>query len=146
MKLTNAALCALVALIPVSAFAQSGPRQDGKWEVTVEMEMPGMPIKMPPQTMTRCVTREDAADPQRVVPQSGRNTKASSCKVSDYKMVGNTVTWSMKCAPPEEMSGTGEMVYGDGTYKGTMKMSMANGQTMIMKHTGKRVGDCTQSQ
>ena len=142
MKVTNAILVALVASGPLWATAQDRARQDGRWEVTVEMEMPGMPMKMPAQTITRCVTKEEAADPQKALPQGGRGT-ADSCKVSDYKMAGNTVTWAMKCGPPEQMSGTGEMVYDGNSYKGTMTMSMAAGQTIVMKHSGKRLGDCT---
>ena len=143
MKLTNAVIFALVASSPLWVAAQDSARQDGRWEVTVEMEMPGMPMKMPAQTITRCVTKEEAADPQKALPQGGRNATANSCKVSDYKMVGNTVTWAMKCDPPEQMSGTGEIVYDGNSYKGTMKMSMAAGQTIVMKHSGKRLGDCT---
>jgi len=143
MNLTHAVIVALVASSPLWVAAQDSARQDGRWEVTVEMEMPGMPMKMPAQTITRCVTKEEAADPQKALPQAGRNTTADSCKVSDYKMVGNTVTWAMKCGPPEQMSGTGEIVYDGNSYKGTMKMSMATGQTIVMKHSGKRLGDCT---
>jgi hypothetical protein len=107
------------------------------------MEMPGMPMKMPAQTVTRCVTPEEAADPQKALPQAGRNTAPNACKISDYKTVGSTVTWSLKCDPPQEMTGTGEIVYSDNAYKGTMKMTMAGGQAMTMKYSGKRLGDCT---
>ena len=143
MKVTNAVIVALVASSPLWVAAQDSARQDGRWEVTVEMEMPGMPMKMPAQTITRCVTKEEAADPQKALPQGGRGAAADSCKVSDYKMAGNTVTWAMKCGPPEQMSGTGEMVYDGDSYKGTMTMSMATGQAIVMKHSGKRLGDCT---
>ena len=144
MKLTNAAIVALVLTTPASVIAQEGPRKDGQWEVTVEMDMPGMPFKMPAQTAKRCVTKEEAEDPQKALPQAqtGRNTNPNSCKVSDYKAVGNTVTWAMKCEPPQEMSGTGEITYTENAYKGTMKMQMAGGQAMTMKYSGKRLGDC----
>ena len=59
----------------------------------------------------------------------------------DYKVAGNKVTWSMKCEGPEAMSGTGEITYGENTYDGVMKMER-QGQTMMMKYTGKRLGDC----
>jgi hypothetical protein len=120
-----------------------------KWEVTTEMEMPNMPnmpagMKMPSFTTTQCVTPEDAKDPQKAMPQ-GRGGRGGpdpdKCKMSDYKVDGNKVSWSMKCDPPEEMTGTGEFTYAADTYTGVMKMNRG-GQTMTMKYSGKRIGDC----
>jgi hypothetical protein len=128
----------MVLGLSVSALAQA-PRRDGRWEVKTEMEMPGMPMKMPAMTTTQCITKEQADDPQRSVPQ-GRGAP-NNCKVSDYKVTGNKVSWSMKCEGPEAMSGTGEITYGENTYDGVMKM-VREGQTMTMKYTGKRLGDC----
>jgi hypothetical protein len=119
----------------------SGPRRDGNWEVKIEMQMPGMPMAMPPQTIMQCITPQEAADPQKLTPPSGRGRGPNDCKVADYKVDGNKVTWSMTC-PSEGMTGTGEFVYTDDAYTGTMKMN-ARGQDMTMKYTGKRLGDCT---
>jgi hypothetical protein len=138
MRLRNTACLTVVVGLSVSALAQS-PRRDGRWEVKTEMEMPGMPMKMPAMTTTQCITKEQAEDPQRSVPQ-GRGAP-NNCKVLDYKVAGNKVTWSMKCEGPEAMSGTGEITYGENTYDGVMKMER-QGQTMMMKYTGKRLGDC----
>ena len=121
--------------------AQTPPRQDGKWQVTVEMEMPGMPMKMPPHTVTRCVTPEEAQNPDTAVP-SGSPDKNNDCKVSDYKMEGNKVTWSVACTTPQAVTGNGEIVYSGDTYEGWMKMKMQAGE-MTMKYKGKRLGDCT---
>ena len=138
MRLRNTACLTVVVGLSVSALAQS-PRRDGRWEVKTEMEMPGMPMKMPAMTTTQCITKEQAEDPQRSVPQ-GRGAP-NNCKVFDYKVTGNKVTWSMKCEGPEAMSGAGEITYGENTYDGVMKMER-QGQTMMMKYTGKRLGDC----
>lgn len=140
MRLRNAALVGAVLGLSVSTLAQ-GPRRDGRWEVKMEMEMPGMPVKRPPVTMVQCVTKEQAEDPQRAVPQAGRGEQ-NNCKVSDYKVTGNKVTWSMKCEGPEAMSGTAEVTYSDNSYDGVMKMDR-QGQVMTMKYSGKRLGDCT---
>jgi hypothetical protein len=40
------------------------------------------------------------------------------------------------------MSGSGEVVYSGATFEGLMKM-VHGGQTMTMKYSGKRLGDCT---
>ncbi len=133
--------CALAMSLLASA---QGPRRDGKWEVTAEMDMPGMPMKMPPRTSTQCVTKEDVADPQKSVPtNNGPRGGNGDCKVSDYKMEGGKVTWNMKCEGEHPMTGTGEMNYGEDSFTGTMKMDHGGGQVMTMKYTGKRLGDCT---
>ena len=138
MTLRYACMAAGVLVLAGSLFAQ-GPRRDGRWEVTVEMQMAGM--SLPPQTITQCVTKEEAADPQQGLPPAGRGGNPTDCKVSDHKVDGNKVTWSMACEK-EKMSGTGEFVYAGDTYTGTMKMN-AQGQAMTMKYSGKRLGDCT---
>ena len=135
-------LTALLAL-STAVFAQ-GPRRDGKWEVTMQMEMPGMPA-MPPFKSEQCVTQEQANDPQSAVPQQPGGK--SDCKTEDYKMTGNKASWTTKCTTPQPMTGSGEMTYTDNAYTGVMKMNTqrADGQPMIMtmKMTGKRLGDCT---
>jgi len=133
----------LLLVVSLPALAQ-GPRRDGRWEVKMEMDMPGMPAGMPPMTTTQCVTPEDAKDPQKAVPQGGRGRgNPGDCKVSDHKVEGNKVSWSMKCEGPQPMSGTGEFIYGTDSYTGTMKMEGGRG-AMTMKYTGKRLGDCPQ--
>jgi hypothetical protein len=139
MKLRSAGVIVGVLALVATLFAQGPPRRDGRWEVKMEMQMVGM--TMPPQTLTQCVTKEEAADPQKAMPQTGRGANPSDCKISDYKVDGNKVTWSMTCEQ-SQMSGAGEFVYTGETYAGTMKMS-ARGQDMTMKYTGKRLGDCT---
>jgi hypothetical protein len=139
---TAIALAVVTSCTLAAAVAAQGPRRDGKWEVKMEMDMPGMPAAMPPMNTTQCVTKEEANDPQKAVPQGGRGRGgAEACKVSDYKVEGNKVSWSMKCDPPQAMTGTGEFTYSGDTYVGVMKMDRG-GQVMTMKYTGKRVGEC----
>jgi hypothetical protein len=121
----------------VGAQAQKSPQKPGKWQMTMEMEMPGMPMKMPPVTTEVCVTEQDLADPQKAVPQDPK----SKCTVSDYKVKGNTTSWKMDC-PEEEMTGTAEMTYTENAYSGTMKMKMGD-REMVSKVSGKWLGTCT---
>ncbi|MGE3959025.1 MAG: DUF3617 domain-containing protein [Vicinamibacterales bacterium] len=137
------ALALLTATVP--ALAQgSGPRRDGNWEVEMRMEMPGMPGGMPPFKVTQCITPQEASDPAKVLPQGpgGRGANPNDCKMSDYKVEGNKVSWKMTCAGARPMTGTSEIVYGTDSYTGTMVMQMDRG-TMTMKYSGKRLGDCT---
>jgi hypothetical protein len=141
MKTTLSA--ALALLVTGIAIAQSSPIRPGRWEVTMQMQMAGSPIQMPEMKTTRCVTPEDAKDPTRSLPSGpeGRGGQKSDCKVSDYKVSGNTATWKMACTTPQAMTGTGEMTFTDDSYTGTLKTEMAQGQ-MAMKMAGKRLGDC----
>jgi len=132
----------LVLVSAVVAIAQA-PLRPGRWDTTMQMQMPGSPIQMPATKTSRCVTADDAKNPASTLPTGpeGRGGK-QECKTSDYKQVGNTVTWQTTCAGSPPMTGTGEMTFTDDSYTGTMKMNMPQG-AMTMKMTGTRVGDCT---
>src|SRR5436190_611627 len=110
-----------VALAACTSLLAQGPRRDGNWEITMKMEMPGMPMAIPPITTTKCVTQAEVDDPMKAMP-SGRGNDTSKCKVSDYKIVGNKSTWAMKCEGKPAMSGTGEITYADNAYTGNMTM------------------------
>lgn len=133
----------IVLAAGAAALAQS-PIRPGRWEVVMQMDMPNMPIKMPEMKTTQCVTPEQAKDPANSLPRGpdGRGGK-NDCKVSDYKVSGQTVTWKMACTSPQAMTSTGEMTFTDDSYAGTMKMNSPQGD-MMMKVSGKRLGDCTQ--
>jgi hypothetical protein len=130
-------LCALAIAAAAGAQGVKSPQKPGKWQIRMEMEMPGMPMKMPPVTTEVCLTEADLEDPQKAVPKDAK----SDCKVSDYKVVGNTVTWAMEC-PSQKMKGTGEATYAGDTYTAAMKMEMGE-QKMSMKHSGKWLGTCS---
>jgi len=125
----------LLAAISIS-FAGSGPNmKEGLWEITVKTEMPGM--EMPPMKHTQCLTKKD------FVPQ-GPQQPGQECKITDVKVDGNTVTWSLECkSPGGEMKGTGKTTYSGNSFKGTMVMSMPPTNMKITTHmSGKRIGDC----
>ena len=137
-----AVVLTLLGVSAVALIAQGGMRP-GRWETTMQMEMAGSPVQMPPMKQTRCVTPAEAKDPSLLQsgPPGGRGGK-NDCKVSDQKMSGNTISWKIACTSPDAMTGTGEMTFADDSYTGTMKMNMAQG-AMSMKMEGKRLGDCT---
>jgi hypothetical protein len=138
-----------IATVSATLLAQGpGPRRDGNWQVTVEMDMPGMPQRLPPSTLTQCLTKADVEDPSKSVPPpgQGRGSMPNDCKVTDYKTEGNKVSWSMACTGANPMTGVSEFVYTGDTYVGTMTMNMQRGDqpmAMTMKYNGKRLGDCT---
>ena len=148
MKTRVATWTIAVLVLSIAAFAQ-GPRRDGLWEVTMNMQMelpPGAPAGMtiPGITTQQCITPEDARDPSKALPPQGRGGARGGrgdCTVSDYKIEGNKVSWNMRCTGAEPVSGSGEFTYGADTYTGLMKMDVG-GRSMNMKYTGKRLGDC----
>ncbi|HUP63275.1 MAG TPA: DUF3617 domain-containing protein [Thermoanaerobaculia bacterium] len=132
-KLTLVALALLAVALP--AVAQN-PQKPGNWKITMEMEMEGMPFKMPPFTTTVCLTEEDLKDPNKAVP----NDPKSKCTVSDYKIDGNTVTWTVDC-PKQKTKGNGEITFTDESYSGWMKMTVED-NVMKTKYSGKWLGEC----
>lgn len=132
----------VVVLLASAVVVGQGPRRDGRWEVRMQMEMPGMPANMPPMTMTQCVTEDEADNPEKMLPQAQGSAAGDKCTMADRKISGNKITWTMKCEGADAMSGAGEIVYSDNAYEGVMKMTQG-GQTMTMKYSGKRLGDCT---
>jgi hypothetical protein len=88
--------------------------------------------------MSQCIKPEDLENPDKSVPKASKDNK---CKVSDYKIEGNKVTWTVKCEDKDATSGTGEITYSDDAYDGVMKTT-TGGQEITTKMKGKRLGDC----
>lgn len=137
-KFVTYAFAALVAIAVVApAQGADHPQKPGKWQIKFEMEIPGMPFKMPPVTTEICITEEDLKNPEKTVPGDPKQ----KCNVSDYKVDGNTVTWSIDC-PKQDTKGTGTITYTDDAYTGTMKMTVGE-QEMTTRYSGKLLGACT---
>lgn len=136
MKNRFAAVALCLFVVPMLAVAADHPQKAGKWQTKMEMEIPGMPVKMPPVNVTTCVTEEDLKNPDKAVPKDAK----SDCKVGDYKIDGSTVSWTMDC-PKQNMKGKGSMTYTADSYSGVMDMTVGE-QGMKMKYSGKYLGAC----
>jgi hypothetical protein len=137
-KFTTYAFAALAVIVVVApAKAADHPQKPGKWRMTFQMEMPGMPMKMPPVTHEICLTAEDLKDPQKAVP----NDPKSQCRINDYRVEGSTVSWTIDC-PKQNMKGNGQVTYAEDTYSGWLKMKVGD-QDMTTKYSGKWIGECT---
>lgn len=131
-------LTALMTLLFISpAYSGSGPDfQEGQWEITTSVEMPGMPVSMPPQKHTQCITRKD------MVPQNSDSSQ--DCDITEQNISGNTVTWKMKCkSSAGTTTGSGQITYGKDTFSGTFTsvIPQAN-MKMTSKMSGRRLGPC----
>jgi hypothetical protein len=123
-----------VLLVPTVSFAAETMRE-GLWEITTKMEMPGMPMKMPPTVTKHCYTKNDVSDQRKII------SRDRNCSVTDLKTSANKVTWKMKCTGENAATMTGETVFGSDSYSSVMKMN-SHGQNMTMKVKGKRLGNC----
>jgi hypothetical protein len=146
MTLVKAAVAAAVVAASVSLAAQSGPRRDGNWEVTTTMEMPNMPagMTMPPMKNMQCITKEQANDPNSMMPPRGRGNQGD-CAITDQKVTGNKVTFAFKCTGAQPSTGNGEINYAADSYTSALTINAERGgqsMQMTMKSTAKRLGDC----
>ncbi len=124
--------------LPLSAVAADGP--DDLWEITMKMEMAGMPMSMPAQTNTVCTPRGSPDD--RMVPMD------KSCKLIEQKRTASRLTFRYTCKDERSIyTGSGEMEFlGKDAYKGKMHaVGMMEGEQVDMTNTwsGKRLGNCT---
>jgi len=125
----------LSSLAISSASFAADVMHDGYWELVTTMEMPGMPMKMAPNKIKHCYSKEDVKDQKKTI------STDKNCTVTDLKQSGNKVTWNMKCAGKNAGTFSGETVYSGDAYDSTMKMK-TQGQTMNMKVKAKRIGNC----
>jgi hypothetical protein len=120
--------------------------REGLWEITVKMEMTGMPAGVPAQALQRCLTRKDVDDPRNLTPAAGGS--AERCQFSDYTLQGNTATWSWTCAGEGAMTGSSTITFSQTSYRGTSRMAMKHTgpvKSMVMHYTGRRLGDCAKN-
>ena len=131
------ALTILVTTTSVSFAGSELNMQEGKWEITTKMEIPAMPMDMPPMKHTQCLTKKD------LLPQSSQG--GQECKISQTKISGDTVTWAMQCSGGHggDSKGNGTIAYNGSSMKGTIKMTNTQSNTEVTSHlTGNRIGDC----
>jgi hypothetical protein len=135
MKLVFAVL--VLVSLPATILAADGIRA-GMWEITSKMEMPGMPMAMPPTVIKHCYTKEDVKDKKKMI------SRDKNCTVIDLKRSGNKVSWKMKCTGKHAGTFSGETVFSGDSYKSVMHMQSdaRKGESMTMNVNGKRIGNC----
>lgn len=116
--------------------AGSGP--DELWDVTMKMEIVGMPMAMPPQSHQVCLKKDRKAED--AIP------KQDNCRVYDVRTSGSKVSFKMECTGKDAMTGEGEVTSSPSSYEGRMKVrTTKKGEEMEMSQsfTGRRTGACT---
>jgi hypothetical protein len=99
-----------------------------------------MPVKPEPMTRTVCITKDDLEkNPEATIPKPmNRRTgeERSDCKISDYKVDANTVTWSLNCkGERNDINGSGKITYGADSYDGSMQMKIGDREIAAMNTT-----------
>lgn len=134
---------ALLAALSLIAEAQSaGDIQPGLWEYQMEAQMPGMPMKMPPTTIKRCLTAQDIAQNKHL-----SNDQKNPCTVSNMKSGAGKVSYDFSCKMDQgsmkgNSSGSASATAMD--IQTNMQMNMQGQPPMQMqqKMKARRVGAC----
>jgi len=141
VKIHSRVLTILVVIFTTTACTASPIVEDGEWEMTTQMEIPGVPKQagdqtygLPPMIHHQCLSND------MMVPTQERRNR--DCENMKQDISGNTVTWSMRCTSNGVISEmNGESVYKGNTMKGIMHMT-TQGIQMTSHVTGKRIGPC----
>lgn len=116
---------------------------DDKWEVTTSMEMVGMPFQMPPTKQVLCLAPGEQ-NSEKMVPAD------KNCKVKSFTTTGSTSRFRIECAPPQQMTGEGEITrLGKDAYKGELKAKgnmQGDAFDMKISYAGKKIGSCAASE
>jgi len=124
---------ALLALPLVAAAQNTGEL----WEITSQMNIPGMPAGMGGQTQRVC----QGDDPER---RAKSDKEQKDCKVTDKKQTATRLQVTMTC---KQGTMTIDQQYNAARteFKGTMKMTSKDGD-MTVTTTGRKVGPCNVQQ
>ena len=115
--------------------SQAADIEEGKWEITTEMKMEGMPFTIPPMTHSQCLSAED------VVPHNPQG--AEECTFTDHQVEGGTVTWTMECSGAGGKTvNKGSITYAGDRMNGTIDILNQGAPPMKSIITGKRIGPC----
>jgi len=125
----------VISIFLFSCTVQKGPNmKQGLWEVTIRMEVPGMPVQMSPQTYTQCLTQKEAV-PQREEPDQG-------CKIVKQDIKGDTVSWVVECKTNEGTAvSDGRITYKGDTFEGVIQMTQGD-MKAIQRLSGRWIGKC----
>lgn len=122
--------------LAVSVAAQTVNLRPGNYEVTMEMDMPGMP-KMPPRKHEQCIASNDLKDLTSGLTALDKTNP--DCKMSELKNAGNKVSFMRTC---KNGTWTSEMTYSGDSFAGISTGKDSQARPVTMKSTAKRIGDC----
>ena len=100
--LALAAAASLWLCLPAVCRAGNFQVQPGWWKIVVTINMPGMPLHIPPQTVRKCITPEQAAHglQQMMHPQASPGER-QVCKLTSVTTHGQQVRYRGSCSMPQ---------------------------------------------
>ena len=141
-RIALAVVSILIASLAACGGGPGGPNmKEGLWEITIRMDMPGMPMPMPPQTYRHCLTHKD------MVPNTQEQPGQTNCREVKREVKGDTVSWVIECTAPEgAVISSGTVTYRGDAMEGAVKVRVPDGKRGAMEMTqqmnGKWVGPC----
>jgi hypothetical protein len=139
-------VCAIAADNPFEGF--KGKMKEGLYDYRMELDLgniPGMPPGMGKQNMNfqQCVTSQDIEKGQ--MGRSKESQVPTDCKISDFKMSGNTATYKMDCKGEPSIKGDNRITFSGETFNMDMKMAMNQGgqvMNVTQKMNARYIGPC----
>lgn len=135
----------LVAAVALAMAASSLPAAEryrpGQWEYTTTHDA----RKNEPRTFKHCVSEEDAGSANgdtKSARAHAEKAAGAGCKVIDYKVAGDTVSYSIQCA---EVSIRSTMTFHGDTSEGEMITKHAGSPEDVSHIKARRLGDCPAS-
>ena len=129
-----AALTGFILVLCFQSVFASPDIKEGNWEITVKMEMPGMPMEMPAVQFTQCLSS------QNTIPVNKDELK--DCKMLSSSTDGNTAKWVMQCSQGgQQITSRGKITYSGDTFNGEAQIQM-QGMDITQKMTGRHMGAC----
>jgi hypothetical protein len=127
----------VLGVMLVSASAGSAaqiPLRVGQYEVIADMDFAGTKLS---QKNTDCITADQLKDFSTAVMDADEQ---QSCKVSNYKVSGNKVTFNTTCE--EEGLTMTSMTFATESFTGAITSKDNQSRTTTIRTTAKRVGEC----
>ena len=156
MKLRQPSL--LIALLACASFAAASAQiqlRPGQYEVTLEMNLAGVPGDAPKAVTDaagfnkdkrlECITADELKEGKGtdIARLFAREAEESNCKMSDVKTAGNKLTFTTTCVEDDvRMTMQTEMTFGPDSMAGVTTSKDQQGRTSTVKTTAKRVGEC----
>ena len=132
-------VCVTVVSLIFTAAAFAAPNyQEGLWEMTTTVNMPGVPKEMMrPMKQQVCMTKQNA------VPQPQQKGE-QQCKMTNQRTVGSKVFWTMTCKGGTVSNG--DITYSKTSFDGSQTTTTSQGgklMTVKSAMSGKYIGPCT---
>lgn len=151
LRATRATLLAAAIGVSCALYAQTLGLTPGMYEFTSIADIqlpPDVAAKMPPQALAmmqkpnvsqHCITQADVDHVSQQIAQ-GRPNQPQNCQVIERSVSGGQVKFTSKC---EHNTAHFEGTFGSDSFQGTVVSTSDKGQTVTVKMSAHRIGDCS---